>query len=195
MRIGPPTLTPNSFTVGAGLLCDVARRVVGVEEVVFRIEQGAVPDLVEVAVKCVGSGFGEVVDLRHGIPALIDGEGIGVDRRLLHGVEADDEVGGEADVEAQPGIVGVVAVEDVAVGGCGQAVELDVAVAARGLGVVGGAGGVHQRALRKLREVGQVLAGVGQALDGLCLDGGGGIGVVEAEQSLLPVTSTVWLVD
>jgi hypothetical protein len=52
---GPPTLTPELIHIGARLLRDVARRVVGVEKVVLRVEQRAVPNLVEVAVKLVGS--------------------------------------------------------------------------------------------------------------------------------------------
>ena len=135
-----------------------------------------------VAVELVGAGLGEVVDLRRAVAALIDGIGVGVDGGLLQRVEADDEVGGEADVQAEERIVGVEAVEDVAVRGRGQAVELDVAIAAGGLGVVRRAGRVHQRALGELRDVGEVLARVGQVLDGLRVERGGGVGVLKAHQ-------------
>ena len=88
-----------------GLVGDVARRVVRVEEVVFRIEQRAVPYFVHIAMKCVRAGLGEVVDLGHGVPALVDGEGVCVHGRFLHGIEADDEIGRKPDVQSQPGIV------------------------------------------------------------------------------------------
>jgi len=86
-----------------------------VEEVVFGAEERAVPEFVEVAVKSVGAGFGEVVHLGCAIAALINRVGVGVDSGLIDGIEAEDKVGGETDVEAQPGIVGVVSVEDVAI--------------------------------------------------------------------------------
>ena len=103
----------------ARLLGDVAGRVVGMEKVVGRVEQRAIPYLVRVAMKLVRARLGEVVDLRRAVAALVDRVGVGVDGGLLQRVEANDEVGGEADVQAEERIVRVEAVENVAVRGGG----------------------------------------------------------------------------
>ena len=166
----------------ARLLGDVAGRVVGMEEVVGGVQQRAVPYLVRVAVKLVRPRLGEVVDLRRAVAALIDRIGVGVHGGLLQRVQADDEIRGEPDIQSEERIVRVVAVEDVAVRGRGQPVELDIAVAAGSLGVVRRACRIHQCALGKLRDIGEVLAGVGQALDGLGFERGGCIRVFEAHQ-------------
>ena len=89
------------------------------------------------------------------------------------------------------GSFGVVAIEDVAVRGRRQAVELHVAVAARGLGIARRAGGIHQSALRKLRDICQVLSGIGHVFDGLGFDRSGGVRIVEASRPCCAVTSTV----
>ena len=167
------------------LFGDVARRVVGMKKIVLRIEQRAVPYFGNIPVKRIRARLGEVVHLRHGITALVHGEGIGIDSRFLHCVEADDQIGREPDIQTQPRVVRVVSIENVAVGSCRQPIELDIAVPASGLRVAGGASSVHQRALRKLREIREVLPGVRQVLDRLGANGCGCIRIVEAHKPLL----------
>jgi hypothetical protein len=48
---------------------------------------------------------------------------------------------------------------------------------------VGATGGVHQSILRELCDVGEVLSGVGKALDGFRFDRGGGIGILQTHQA------------
>jgi hypothetical protein len=43
--------------------------------------------------KCLRARPGEVVDLGHGTPALVDGEGVGIDGCFLYGIESDDKIG------------------------------------------------------------------------------------------------------
>ena len=106
------------------------------KKVVLRVEERAIPYFVCVAVKRVGARLGEVVHLRYGVPPLIDRERVGVDGGFLDSIETDDEIGGEADVQTEPGIVRIIAIEDVAIR-CGrQPVELHVAIAARRFGIV-----------------------------------------------------------
>ena len=54
----------------------------GIEEVVGRVQDRAVPQFVEIAVKLVGAGLGDVVDLRRSIAALVHGIGERVDGHL-----------------------------------------------------------------------------------------------------------------
>ena len=79
----------------------------------------------------------------------------------------------------------VVTVENVSVRCRGKSVEFDVAVSAGGLGIVRRARGIHQRTLGELGDIGQVLAGIGQALDGLRFDRRGGVGIFKSQQRLL----------
>ena len=166
----------------ARLLCNIPRRVVGVEEVICGVQQRAVPYLVHIAVKLVRPRLGEVVHLRRAVAPLIDRVGVGVDGRLLQGVETDYEVGREPDVQPEERIVRIEAVQHKAVRGRRQAVELDVAIAARRLGVVRRARGIHQRALGKLGDIGEVLAGIRQILDRLRLQRRGGVRIFKAHQ-------------
>jgi len=70
-RIGPPTLTPNSFTVELVSL-HYFRRLLGMKKVIGCVEQGAVPYLVHVSVKPVRSRLGEVVDLRGSVTSQVE---------------------------------------------------------------------------------------------------------------------------
>ncbi len=135
--------------------------------------------------KGIRSRLGEVVHLRDRITALIDCKGIGIDRRLLHRIQADHKIGRKADVQPQPRIVRVIAVQNVAVRSGGQPVELDIAVSARRLRIVRRARGVHQRTLRKLRYIGKVLTWVGEVLDRLRFQGCRRVRIIQTEQSLL----------
>ena len=72
---------------------DVTWRVIRMKKIVLSVEQRAVPYFGDVAMKCIRAGLGDEVDLSNGIPALVHGEGIGIDGRFLHGVESDDQIG------------------------------------------------------------------------------------------------------
>ena len=62
------------------------------QKIVLRIQQRSIPHLISVAVKLVRSRFSEIVHLRCPISTLVDGKRIGIDSRLLHSIEADDQV-------------------------------------------------------------------------------------------------------
>ena len=51
----------------------------GIREIVRRIQDRAVPEFVQVSVKLVRARFGDVVNLRRAVPALIDRIGQSVD--------------------------------------------------------------------------------------------------------------------
>src|SRR5579863_2451121 len=106
------------------------------EKVVLGVEERSVPNLIQIAMECVGAGLGEIVNLGYGISALIDGKGIRVDCCFLDRVEPNDEICGEADIQSKPRIVRIVSVEDVADRRSRQAIEFDVSVAAGRLGII-----------------------------------------------------------
>ena len=116
-------ISPNGSTdtyakfvnCGTRLLRTTVRHIVRVQKVVLRVEQRAIPDFVRVAVERIGARFGEVVHLGYSVPTLIDGERVGIDRRFLDSVETGDEIRGKANVQSKPGIVRIVAIEDVAI--------------------------------------------------------------------------------
>ena len=95
----------------------------------------------------------------------------------------EDEVGGEPAVEIRQWIVGLQAVDDVAVGERGQAVEFHVAVSVGATDeIVAAAGGVDQRAGGELQRVGQVAAGIGKIFKRRGIQRGGGVGVFRIDE-------------
>ncbi len=100
----------------------------GVGKEIRRVQLRAVPQLVQISVKLIGPGFGDVVDLRRAIPALIHRVGNRVDGHLRDGIQSQDQIGGKAAVQVGQRIVGLQAVDNIAVGKRWQAVELHVAV-------------------------------------------------------------------
>ena len=135
--------------------------------------------------KLVRPRLGEVVDLRRPVTSLIDRVGVGVHCGFLQGVQSNDKIRGKPDIQSEKWIVRVEAVKNIAVRGRRQSIELDIAVAARGLGVVRRSCRIHQCARRKLRDIGQVLTWVGQALEGLLFERGGCIRVFKTHQPRL----------
>ena len=92
----------------------ISRRRIG--EVIRRIQQRTIPQFIEIPVKLIRAGLGDVVDLRRSIPPLIHGIGKGVDGHFGNRIQSQDEVGGKAAVEIGERVVGFQSVDDVAVG-------------------------------------------------------------------------------
>ena len=129
--------------------------------------------------KLVGARLGDVVDLRGAVAALIDGIGERVDGHFGNRVEAKHQIGGKPAVEIGERVVGLQAINDVAVRERGQAVELHVAVTVSAADeVVATARGVDERSRGKLQWISQVAAGIGQVFERRRIQGRGGVGVV-----------------
>jgi hypothetical protein len=104
----------------------IPRRRIG--EVVRRIQQRTIPQFIEISVKLIRAGLGDVVDLRCSIPSLIHGIGKSVDGHFRNRIQSQHEVGGEAAVEIGERVVRFQPVHDVAVGEGGESVEFHVAI-------------------------------------------------------------------
>ncbi len=96
----------------------IARR--RISEVVRRVQDRTIPELVEIAVKLIRAGFGDVVDLGRSIAALIHRIGKSVDGHFGNRIQSEHEIGGKAAVEIGKRIVRLQSVHDVAVGKGGQ---------------------------------------------------------------------------
>ena len=132
--------------------------------------------------KPVGSGFGDIVDLRSAVAALVDRVRDRVDGHLGDRIQSQHQIGGKAAVEVGQRVVGLESVDDVAVRKRGQTVELHVAVAVGAAHeVVAAAGGVDERAGGKLQRVGHVAARIRQVFEGCGGESGGGIRVFGVE--------------
>src|SRR5260370_12298719 len=79
----------------------------GVGEEVGGVESGAVPQLIEVSVKSIGTGLRDVVDLRSAVSALVDRVGDRVDRHLRNRIQSEHEIGRKSAVEVGQRIVGL----------------------------------------------------------------------------------------
>ena len=146
----------------------------------------AVPQFVEISVKLVGAGFGDVVDLGRSVSSLIHGIGKGVDGHFGDRIQPQDEVGGEAAVQVGERIVGFQPIDDVAVGQRRQAVEFHVAIAVRAAHeIVAAARRVDERAGGKLQRVGQIAAGIGKVFQRRRAQRGGGVGVLRVDERSL----------
>jgi hypothetical protein len=118
-------------------------------------------------------------------PALIHRIRVRVHRGFLQRVQPDHQIRRQPDIQSQKRIIRIETVEDVPIRRCRQPVEFHIAVAAGRLRVIRRARGVHQRALRKLRNIRQVLPGIRQAADRLRLDRRRRIGILQAQQPRL----------
>ena len=151
VRDRPAHTAPKMIHGRSGLV--IPRRRIG--EVVRCIQQRTIPQFVEVPVKLIRAGLGDVVDLRCSIPPLIHGIGKRVDGHFRNRIQSQDEVGREAAVEIGERIVRFQPVHDVAIGEGGQSVELHVAVpVAAADKVVAASRRVDQGPRRKLQRVG-----------------------------------------
>ena len=131
----------------------IPRRRIG--EVVRRIQQRTIPQFIEIPVKLIRAGLGDVVDLGCSIPSLIHGIGKSVDGHFRNRIQSQDEVGGKAAVEIGERVVRFQSVNDVAVGEGGQSVELHVAIPVGAADeIVAAARRVDEGARRKLQRVG-----------------------------------------
>ena len=158
----------------------------GVGEEVGGIESRSVPQLVQVSVELIRSGFGDVVDLRRSIAALIDRVGERVHRDLGDRIETQHQIRREAAVQIRERIVGFEAVHDVAVGERRQTVELDVAVAVRAADeIVAAAGRIDQGARRELQWIRHVAAGIRQILERRRVQRGRGVRILRIHQRRL----------
>ena len=81
--------------------------------------------------KLIGAGFRDVVDLRSAVPALIDCVGEGVDCYLRDRIQSQDQIRRQAAIQVGQRIVGLQAIDNVAVRKRGQAIELHVAITIR----------------------------------------------------------------
>src|SRR5208283_879466 len=64
----------------------------GIGEIVSCVERRSIPQLIQISMKLVRTGFRDVVDLRSSVPPLVDGIGERVDRNLRYRVQAKDEI-------------------------------------------------------------------------------------------------------
>ena len=173
--------TAKWFTL-AGLV--IARS--GVGEIVRGVQDCAIPEFVEIPVKLVGARFGDVVHLGGAIAALVDGVGKSVDGDFGNRVQSEHEVGGESAVEVGERIVGLESIDDVAVGECGQAVELHIAISVGAADeIVAAAGGVDERAGGELQRVSQISAGVRKVFQSGGIQIGGSVGIFRVDERRL----------
>ena len=158
----------------------------GVRKEIRGIELRAVPQLVQVPVKPVGAGFRDIVDLRSAVPALIDRVGDGVDGHLRDRIQPQHQIGRKAAVQIRQRIVGLQAIDDVAVRKRRQAIELHVAITVRAADeVVAAAGGVDERASGELQRIGHVAARIRKVFDGSGGQGRRGVGILRVDQRRL----------
>src|SRR5208337_4736660 len=66
---------------------------VGVGKEIGCVQPRSVPQFIEIAMKLVGAGFGDVVDLRCSVTALVNRVGGRVDGDLLNGVQPQHKIG------------------------------------------------------------------------------------------------------
>jgi hypothetical protein len=105
-------------------------------------------------VELVGAGFGDVIDLRRSIPALVHGVRKRIDGHLRDRVQAEHEIGREAAIEVRKRIIRLQAVDDVSVGEGRQAIEFHVAVTIRSADeIVATARRIDQSARRELNGI------------------------------------------
>ena len=115
--------------------------------------------------KLIRARFGDVVDLRRSIAPLIDGVGKRIDRDFGDRIETQYQIRREAAVQICERVVGLEAVDDIAIGEGRQTVELDVAVAIGPADeVVATAGGIDQSARRKLQWIRHVATRIREVL-------------------------------
>ena len=126
-----------------------------IRKVIRRIQSRAVPDFVKISVKLIRTGFGDVVDLRCPVPALIYRIGKGVHRHFRNRIHAQHKVGCKANIQVGEGVVGFKTINDVTIRGRGETVKLHVAVTIRTRdGIAAVARRIDQRARGKLQRVG-----------------------------------------
>ena len=158
----------------------------GVGKEIGGIESGAVPQFIQVSVKSIGTGFGDVVDLRGAVAALIDRVGDGVHGHLRNRIQSKHQIGGETAVQVGQRIVGFQSIDDVAVGERGQTVELDVAIAVGAADeIVAAARRVDECAGGKLQRVGHVATRIRKVFDALRGESGRSIRILRIEQRRL----------
>ena len=107
-----PTHTASKMIHGRSRLVVPRRRV---SKVVRCIQQRTIPQFIEISVKLIRAGLGDVVDLGCSIPSLIHGIGKSVDGHFRDRIQSQDKVGGEAAVEIGERVVRFQPVNDVAV--------------------------------------------------------------------------------
>ncbi len=83
--------------------------------IVRRIQDRAIPNLVQVSVKLVGPGFGDIIDLGCSIPSLVHRVRERVDGHFGYLVETQNEVSREAAIEICQRIVRFEPVHDIAI--------------------------------------------------------------------------------
>ena len=84
-------------------------------EKIGRVEARTVPEFVQIAMKPIGAGFGDVVHLRGSVSSLIDRVRERIHGYLGDGVEAQNEVGGQPAIQIGQRIVGFQAINDITI--------------------------------------------------------------------------------
>ena len=133
----------------------------GIREIVGGVEPRAVPQLIEVPVKLVGAGLGDVIDLRRAVAPLVHGIGERVHRDFRDGVQSEHQIGRESAVQIRQRIIRFQPIDDIAVGERRQSIELHVAIPVGAAHkIVATPRRVDQRARGKLQRVGQITPGI-----------------------------------
>ena len=154
-----------------------------VREIVGGVEARAVPQLVEISVKLIRAGFGDVVDLRRAVPPLIHGVGKRVHGHFRDGIQSQHQIRRKSAVQIGQRIVGFQAVHDVAVRKRRQPVELHVAVAVRAADeIVAAARRVDQRPGGKLQRVRQIAARIRKIFQRGRIEIRGGIRILRIDE-------------
>src|SRR5579875_44821 len=133
-----------------------ARRAIQVVDVAVGIHGAACPPILGIAVKGVGAGLGDIVDLNTRLLAVLSAVGVGDHASFLHLVLTQHQVGGAGVVQVQVQVHLVFTVDGEHIGGRRQTGSLEVAITHAG---------VHVHAGRGLRDIGQVVARVGRVGD------------------------------
>src|SRR3984957_7148671 len=161
---GPLVVVLERFRLSAGL-----------EEIIFGVQIAACVVVVGAAVKRVGAGARAVVDFPARHTAVLAGVTVADYRDFLHVIATEQQVAGAGVVQVEKRIVIVVAIYGEKIGGTGQAEGTEIAIA-------GGARGVHGNARSGLGNVGNVVAGIWNALHGARIKGCGDVRVFGLQQ-------------
>src|SRR5580658_987336 len=161
---GPLVVVLEGFRLSAGF-----------KEIVFGVQIAACVVVVGAAVKRVGAGARAVVDLRARHAAVLAGVTVADHGDFLHVIATEQQVAGAGVVQVKKWVVIVVAIHSEKIGSTGQAKSTEIAIARA-------ARCVHGNAWSGLGNVGNVVAGIWNTLDGARIKGCGDIRVFGLQQ-------------
>ena len=137
-------------------------------EPIVGVERTAVPEVLSVAVKFVGTGFGDKVGVRSGHQTIFALISVADDRCRGNVVGSQKKIGGSRVVEVEERIVVILAVNSEHVGGAGNPVDRAIPVTRLR---------VHGYTGRGLQVVAEIVAGIGNVCDLLGTQGSRNISV------------------